>query len=50
MSAQEDIKKEAERFFNEFLTFEPLDVEEISIEDLQDILPFVVMKMKEQDS
>lgn len=39
-TSQEDIKKEAERFFNEFLTLEPADIEVKTVEELQDILPF----------
>lgn len=40
VSTQEDIKKEAERFFNDFLTYEPMDVEAKSVEDIQNIIPF----------
>lgn len=37
---QEDIKQEAERFFTEFLTHEPVDIEGKSVEDLQNIISF----------
>ncbi|WZY98891.1 hypothetical protein YC2023_071220 [Brassica napus] len=40
VTTQADIKKEAERFFNEFLTFEPMDMEATTVEELQDILSF----------
>lgn len=40
VSKQEGIKKEAERFFKDFLTYEPTDIEEKSVEDLQDFIPF----------
>lgn len=37
---QEEIKKEAERFFTEFLTYEPRGIEGKSIEEIQSFLPF----------
>ncbi|KAF8089111.1 hypothetical protein N665_0518s0036 [Sinapis alba] len=39
-TSQEDIKKEAERFFSDFLSFEPTDLQEITVTELQEILPF----------
>lgn len=40
VTTQDDIKKEAERFFNEFLTFEPRDVETASVEELKETIPY----------
>lgn len=40
VTTQEEIKKEAESFFNDFLTFEPEDVVTTTVEEIQDILPF----------
>lgn len=40
ISTQEEVKKEAERFFKEFLTYEPMDIEEKSVQDLQSIISF----------
>lgn len=40
VTMQEDIKKETERFFNDFLTFELTSMQGKKEEELQDILPF----------
>ena len=40
VTSQEEIKAEAERFFKEFLTFEPPDLRSATVEELQEILPF----------
>ena len=40
VTTEEDIKKEAERFFSELLTFRPPDYEEPSVERLQSLLQF----------
>lgn len=46
VTSQEDIKKEAERFFNEFLSHEQEDIRSISVEEIQDILSFRCNKME----
>ena len=43
----ETVKIEAERFFREFLQHEPQDFEEITVENLEDILPY---RCTEEDS
>lgn len=40
VTSQEEIKAEAERFFNEFLSRQPRDIQDKTIEELQDIVPF----------
>lgn len=40
VTTQEGIKNEAEKFFSEFLSFEPPEVQEISVEELQNFLSF----------
>lgn len=37
-TSQDDIKKEAEGFFSEFLSYEPADIRSIGVEELQEIL------------
>lgn len=45
-TSQEDIKKEAERFFNEFLSYEPADSRSVSVEELQATLSFRCNEME----
>ena len=40
VTSQEEIKEEAEKFFNEFLTLEPPGLQNRTVEELQEILPF----------
>lgn len=40
VTKQEDIKMEAERFFNNFLTYEPLDIGRKTVEEIQSFVPF----------
>lgn len=40
VNTQDDIKKEAERFFNEFLTFVPSDIKSASVEELKETIPY----------
>lgn len=40
VTSQEDIKVEAVRFFNDLLSFESPDIQSISVEELQELLPF----------
>lgn len=39
-TSHEDIKNEAERFFNEFLSYEPPEIQGVSVEEMQQLLTF----------
>ena len=49
VTKQEDIKMEAERFFNNFLTYEPLDIGGKTVEEIQSFVPLDAVKKKEED-
>ena len=40
VTSQEDIKKETEKFFKEFLSYEPPDIKDISVEGIQRFITF----------
>lgn len=40
VTSQDDIKTEAERFFKEFLSSEPTDIQNKTVSELQEIVPF----------